>query len=74
MIIDHSRNPRNFGKLEGANRVGEGFNPLCGDKFKVYALVKDDVIEDIKFEGEGCAISTASASMMTGKYQGQEDL
>ncbi|MGZ6124549.1 MAG: Fe-S cluster assembly sulfur transfer protein SufU [Myxococcales bacterium] len=66
VVVDHSRKPRNFRKLEGANRRAEGVNPLCGDQITVYVKLSGDVIEDIGFEGAGCAISKASASMMTG--------
>lgn len=65
VILDHNKSPRNFGKLDSANRVSEGHNPLCGDEVTVYLLVDDDEIKDIAFEGHGCAISKASASMMT---------
>ena len=65
MIIDHAKSPRNFGALEGADRIVEGYNPLCGDKFKIYLRMASDTISDIRFEGSGCAISTASASLMT---------
>lgn len=66
VILDHSRHPRHFGALEHASHVGEGFNPLCGDKVKVYLLLdNENRIADIKFEGKGCAISQASASLMT---------
>ena len=61
VILDHSKKPRNFGSLENANRVSAGHNPLCGDKIRLYLDVEDDVVEDIRFEGSGCAISTASA-------------
>jgi len=72
VILDHSRHPRHFGALSGATHVGEGYNPLCGDKVKVY-LVLDDIgrITDIKFEGRGCAISQASASLMTDMLSGR---
>ena len=64
--MDHNRNPRNSGVLEDANHKGEGFNPLCGDEIQLYLYVNDDsIIEKIRFEGKGCAISTASASIMT---------
>ncbi|MGZ6125206.1 MAG: Fe-S cluster assembly sulfur transfer protein SufU [Myxococcales bacterium] len=66
VVIDHSRKPRNFFKPEGANRRAEGVNPLCGDQITLYLKLRDDLIEDIGFEGAGCAISKASASMMTG--------
>ena len=66
VIMDHNRNPRNSGTLEDANHKGEGFNPLCGDEIQLYLYVNDDsIIEKIRFEGKGCAISTASASIMT---------
>ena len=71
-ILDHNKSPRNFGKLERANRRQEGFNPLCGDHLHVYLRVDDDdVIEDIRFEGAGCAISKASASLMTDAVKGR---
>jgi nitrogen fixation NifU-like protein len=65
VVIDHSRKPRNFRKPEGANRSAEGINPLCGDQITLYLKLAGDVIEDIGFEGVGCAISKASASLMT---------
>ena len=65
VIVDHSRRPRNFRRLETATRQAEGFNPLCGDKVKVYIDIENDMIRDVSFEGEGCAISKASASLMT---------
>jgi nitrogen fixation NifU-like protein len=71
LIIDHNRNPRNFGPLEGANRSAEGDNPLCGDKITLHLKVAHDVIEEIRFEGSGCAISQASASLMTAAVQGK---
>jgi len=71
LIVDHSRRPRNFGALEGANRHATGYNPLCGDKVTVFLKMKDDRVEDVRFEGAGCAISTASASMMTEKFKGK---
>lgn len=71
LIVDHSKRPRNFGKLEGANRHATGYNPLCGDKLTVYLKMKDDLVEDVRFEGSGCAISTASASMMTERAKGK---
>jgi nitrogen fixation NifU-like protein len=71
VIIDHSRRPRNFGRLEQANHRAEGYNPLCGDKLTVYLKVDDGVIHDAKFEGAGCAISTASASLMTEALKGK---
>jgi len=65
VVIDHSKKPRNFRKPEGANRSAEGMNPLCGDEMTVYLKLAGDVIEDIGFQGAGCAISKASASLMT---------
>ena len=71
VILDHNRNPRNFGVLENANRDAEGHNPLCGDRVNVYLRVEGDRIEDISFQGSGCAISTASASLMTESLKGK---
>ena len=71
IIVDHNRNPRNFGKLEGANKTLEGFNPLCGDKLTLYLKTNDNKIEDIAFDGSGCAISVASASLMTDAMKGK---
>lgn len=71
LIIDHGRKPRCFGSLAEANHVQQGFNPLCGDKITLYLLEKNGVIEDVKFEGAGCAISMASASMMAQALRGQ---
>lgn len=71
LIIDHNRNPRNFGALDGANRTASGDNPLCGDQIRVYLRVTNGVIEDARFEGNGCAISQASASLMTTAVRGK---
>jgi nitrogen fixation NifU-like protein len=71
VILDHSRSPRNFLKLDVANRIAEGHNPLCGDRVTVYLLLENDVIRDVSFQGEGCAISKASASMMTELLKGK---
>lgn len=71
LILDHGRRPRNFGRLPEANRSAEGYNPLCGDKVKVYVKVDGDVVKDVRFEGSGCAISTASASIMTETLKGK---
>jgi len=71
VILEHSKAPRNFGKLPGANGHAEGYNPLCGDHFTVYVEMQGDVIQDIRFEGTGCAISKASASMMTQSVKGK---
>jgi nitrogen fixation NifU-like protein len=66
VILDHSRHPRHFGAMDNATHMGEGHNPLCGDRVKVYLSIdNNDRIADIKFEGKGCAISQASASLMT---------
>ncbi len=71
LILDHARSPRHFGKLEGATHSAEGINPLCGDKLKIYfAIDPDGRISDAKFEGSGCAISVASASLLTDKVIG----
>ena len=70
VILDHSRSPRNFGHHEPSNREAKGHNPLCGDKFNIYALVEDGIIKHVSFEGRGCAISTASASLMTELLKG----
>lgn len=71
VVIDHSRRPRNFRKMERPDRAVEGFNPLCGDKLVLYVKLNDRLIEDISFEGSGCAISKASASMMTAAVKGK---
>lgn len=72
IIIDHGKQPRNFGKLEHANHCQAGHNPLCGDKLMLYVSERDGVIEDIRFEGTGCAISVASASLMTEVAKGKK--
>lgn len=71
VIFEHCRQPRNYGQLVNANRKAEGYNPLCGDKVKVYLHVANGVIVDAGFEGSGCAISTASASLMTEAVKGK---
>ena len=71
VILDHNRRPRNYGKLEGANREQEGLNPLCGDHMVIYLKVDDDKIENVGFEAQGCAISKASASIMTDAVKGK---
>ena len=71
VIVDHSRRPRNFGRLEAPTHSAEGFNPLCGDRLKLYVKIKDDAVEDARFEGDGCAISRASASLMTESIKGK---
>lgn len=65
LIVDHNKRPRNFGKLDDATYFAEGFNPLCGDQVTVYVHLDGEQISKVQFEGEGCAISTASASLMT---------
>jgi nitrogen fixation NifU-like protein len=70
LIVDHSKRPRNFRKLETA-RKAEGYNPLCGDKVTVYVDLVNDVLADVAFKGTGCAISTASASVMTEAVKGK---
>ena len=71
VILDHSRSPRNYFKLDAANRIAEGHNPLCGDRVTVYLRHENDVIRDVSFQGEGCAISKASASIMTEMLKGK---
>jgi nitrogen fixation protein NifU and related proteins len=74
VILDHHKRPRNFRKIAAANRHAEGYNPLCGDKINLYLNIDDQgVIRDIAFEGSGCAISTASASMMTESLKGKTE-
>ena len=70
VILDHNRNPRNFGALADATRVVAGVNPLCGDKMTLYVKLGDGKIEDIRFQGTGCAISVASSSLMTERVKG----
>lgn len=72
VILDHSKKPRNFGKVEDSNRSAQGHNPLCGDRLNLTLLLDEqDRISDIRFEGDGCAISKASASMMTESVKGR---
>ena len=71
VILDHYKSPRNYKRLEGANRKAEGYNPLCGDHFIVYLRLEGDRIADVSFEGSGCAISKASASMMSTALKGK---
>jgi nitrogen fixation NifU-like protein len=71
VILDHNKKPRNFRKLESANHSAEGFNPLCGDHLTVYLSLEDDAVREITFEGSGCAISKAAASMMTQAVKGK---
>jgi len=71
VILDHNRRPRNFGGLESADANAEGFNPMCGDRLTLRLKLADDTISEIRFEGSGCAISTASASLMTEAVKGK---
>jgi nitrogen fixation NifU-like protein len=71
VILDHSRKPRNFGPLPEATRQADGYNPLCGDRATVFVRLDGDVVADVKFQGAGCSISTASASMMTESVKGR---
>ena len=71
ILLEHNSKPRNFRKLEDANSTAEGYNPLCGDQITLYLKVVDDVVEDVGFQGVGCAISRASASMMTQSIKGR---
>ena len=71
VILDHNCKPRNFGELDGATHSVEGYNPLCGDQFTIYLILDGDVVRDITFTGSGCAISKASASLMTTTVKGK---
>ena len=71
VILDHNKKPRNFRKLETANHTAEGYNPLCGDQLTVYLNLEDDFVKEVGFEGSGCAISKAAASMMTQAVKGK---
>jgi len=71
VIFDHNKKPRNFRKIEGVSRQAEGYNPLCGDRLTVYLRLEDGVVKDVSFEGAGCAISVASASLMTESLKGK---
>jgi nitrogen fixation NifU-like protein len=71
VILDHSKKPRNYRKSDTANRTAVGYNPLCGDKMTLFLDIEDGVIKDASFQGSGCAISTASASMMTETLKGK---
>ncbi|TAN51300.1 MAG: SUF system NifU family Fe-S cluster assembly protein [Methylococcaceae bacterium] len=73
VVFDHNRNPRNFRVMENANRTVEGFNPLCGDKITLYVKIDDGIVSDVSFQGQGCAISTASASLMTDIVKGKSE-
>jgi len=71
VILDHNKKPRNFRKLENANHTADGYNPLCGDQLTIYLDLEDGVVKEVGFEGSGCAISKASASMMTQAVKGK---
>ena len=71
VILDHNKSPRNFRKMENATQFAEGYNPLCGDHIDVYLLIEEGVVKDVSFKGEGCAISKASASLMTSILKGK---
>ncbi len=71
VILDHNKNPRNFREIENADRTAEGHNPLCGDQLTIFMQLEGDHVADISFEGSGCAISKASASMMTQSVKGK---
>jgi nitrogen fixation NifU-like protein len=73
VILDHNRKPRNFRKIKDANRTAEGYNPLCGDRITVEATVEDGLVKDVAFQGTGCAISKAAASMMTASVIGKPE-
>jgi nitrogen fixation NifU-like protein len=72
-ILDHYRQPRNYGSMADANRTAEGYNPLCGDKITLHLKVENGVVLDARFEGFGCAIATASASLMTESIKGKRE-
>jgi nitrogen fixation NifU-like protein len=72
VILDHNKQPRNFGQLEAATAHADGHNPLCGDRLSVFVKMSGDRVEDVRFEGRGCAISTASASLMTEAIKGKD--
>lgn len=71
VILDHNKNPRNFREIETATQTADGNNPLCGDALRVYVEMEDDLVKDVAFKGSGCAISKASASMMTQVVKGK---
>ncbi len=71
ILLQHNSKPRNFRRLDDANRTADGYNPLCGDKVQLFLKVEDDVITDVGFQGSGCAISRASASMLTQSIKGR---
>jgi nitrogen fixation NifU-like protein len=71
IILDHSKHPRNHHSMDDANRQADGYNPLCGDKLKLYLKIEGDIVKDASFVGAGCAISTSSASLMTESIKGK---
>ena len=71
VILDHNKRPRNFHVIDSASHQAEGFNPLCGDRLHLYLKVEDDVVTEVGFQGSGCAISKASASLMTDSVKGR---
>jgi nitrogen fixation NifU-like protein len=71
VILEHNKKPRNFGKLEACTHHAEGHNPLCGDQLELTLVVEDGLVQDIRFQGSGCAIDMASASLMTGAVKGK---
>jgi nitrogen fixation protein NifU and related proteins len=71
VILDHNKSPRNFRRMDNATQHAEGYNPLCGDHIDIYLLIEDGVVKDVSFKGEGCAISKASASLMTSILKGK---
>src|SRR5262245_4408427 len=71
VILDHCKHPRNFHKLDAANRTAQGHNPLCGDNYTIYAVIDSETIKDISFLGEGCCISKASGSLLTESLKGK---
>lgn len=71
VILDHNKNPRNFREIENADKAADGNNPLCGDALRVYVTLDGDTVKDVSFKGSGCAISKASASMMTQAVKGK---
>ena len=71
VILDHNKHPRNYHKLDAANRMADGRNPLCGDHYTIYLKVENDIVIDVAFEGSGCAISKASASIMSQEMKGK---
>ena len=73
VILDHSRRPRNYGAMDAANRQSDGFNPLCGDRLRLFLQVEDGAVRQASFVGDGCAISTASASLLTETMRGRPE-